>query len=64
MKLEMVQSEKSNSITSLSHGTTNWFSPVSVANELAAQHSNTWLVLAVAVAVCFRNPPPSPAPPV
>ncbi len=35
---------------------------VSAANEFAAQNSNTWLVLAVAV--CFRNPPPSPAPPV
>ncbi len=34
------------------------------ANELAARHSNTWLVLAVAVAAHFRNPPPSPAPPV
>ncbi len=32
--------------------------------ELAAKYSNTWLVLAVAVAACFRNPPPSPAPPV
>ncbi len=37
---------------------------VSAANELAAQHSNAWLVLAVAVAAHFRNPPPSPAPPV
>ncbi len=35
---------------------------VSAANEFAAQNSNTWLVLAVAVR--FRNPPPSPAPPV
>ncbi len=34
------------------------------ANELTAQHSNTWLVLAAAVAARFRNPPPSPAPPV
>ncbi len=44
MKLEMAWSEKSNQsdiIASLSHGTTNWFSPVSVANELTAQHSNT-----------------------
>ncbi len=32
------------------------------ANELTAQHSNTWLVLAVAAAACFRNPSPSPAP--
>ncbi len=37
---------------------------VSAANELTAQHSSTWLVLAVAVAASFRNPPPSPAPPV
>ncbi len=51
-------------MTSLSYGTDDWFSPVSVANELAAQHSNIWLVFAVAVAVHFRNPPPSPAPPV
>ncbi len=36
----------------------------SAANELAAQHSHSWLVLAVAVTVLFRNPPPSPAPPV
>ncbi len=43
-------------MTSLSNGTADWFSPVSVANELAAQHSNTWLVFAVAVAH-FRNPP-------
>ncbi len=27
-------------MTSLSHGTADWFSPVSVANELTAQHSN------------------------
>ncbi len=40
----------------------DWFSSVSVANELAAQHSHTWLVFAVAAH--FRNPPPSPAPPV
>ncbi len=32
-------------MTSLSHGTSDWFSPVSVANELAAQHSNTWQCL-------------------
>ncbi len=37
---------------------------VSAANELAAKHSNTWLVLAVYVAVRLRNPPTSPAPPV
>ncbi len=35
-----------------------------VANELAAQHSNTWLVFALAVAAHFRNPPPSQASPV
>ncbi len=51
-------------MTSLSRGTADWFSPVSVANELAAQHSNTWVVLSVTVPVHFRNPPPSPAPPV
>ncbi len=55
---------QSDLMTSLSHGTADWFSPVSVANELSAQHSNIWLVLAVAVEACFRNPPPSPAPPV
>ncbi len=31
---------------------------VAAANEIAAQHSNTWLVLAVAATVHFRNPPP------
>ncbi len=36
-------------MTSLSHGTADWFSSVSVANELSAQHSNIWLVLVVAV---------------
>ncbi len=41
-----------------SHGTADWFSPLSVANELAAQHSNKWLVQ---FAACFSNPPPSPA---
>ncbi len=34
-----------------SHVIADWFSPVSVANELAAQHSNIWLMLVVAVAV-------------
>ncbi len=43
-----------------SHSTTDWFILVSVAFK----HSNTWLVLDVAVAAHFRNPPPSPAPPV
>jgi len=32
--------------------------------QIVAQHSKTWLVLAVAVSAHFRNPPPSPAPPV
>ncbi len=55
---------QSDIITSLSHGTADWSSPVSVANELTAQHSNIWLVFAVAVVAFFINPPPSPAPPV
>jgi len=37
---------------------------VSVVNDLAAQHSNTCLLFAVAVQCTFRNPPPPPAPPV
>ncbi len=32
--------------------------------QIAAQHSKTCLVFAVAVAAHIRNPPPSPAPPV
>ncbi len=36
-------------MTSLSHSTADWFSPVSVANELSARHSNIWLVFFVAV---------------
>ncbi len=52
---------QSDLMTSLAHGTADWFSPVSVANELTAQYSNTWLLFVVAVR---RNPPPSPAPPV
>ncbi len=62
----MAQSHRSqyDKLTSLPHSTADWFSPVSVANELAGQHSNTWLVIAVAVAAHFRNSPPSPAPPV
>ncbi len=36
---------------------------VSAGNELA-QYSNTLLVLVVAIAACFRNPPPASAPPV
>ncbi len=51
---------QSDLMTSLSHGTADWISPISVANELTAQHSN--IRLALTVAVC--NPPPSPAPPV
>ncbi len=31
---------QSDIMTSLSHGTADWFSLASVANELAAQHSN------------------------
>ncbi len=46
-----------------SQGAADWFF-VSAANEPSAQYSNTRLVFAVAVAVRFRNPPPSPAPPV
>ncbi len=38
---------------------TRWRSPIG-----AAQHSNTWLVFAVPVPVCYRNPPSSPAPPI
>ncbi len=40
---------QSDLMTSLSHGTTDCFFPASVANELSAQHSNTWLLIAVAV---------------
>ncbi len=36
-------------MTSLSYGSADWFSHVSVANELIAQYSNTWLPFAVAV---------------
>ncbi len=57
----MVQSDRSNSIWH-NYIIITWRSWsvlfVSAANELAAQHSNTWLVLAVAVAARFRNPPP------
>ncbi len=62
----MVQSNRSNS--NWHNDIITWLSWlvifVSAANELAAQHSFTWLVLAVAIAACFRNPPTSPAPPV
>ncbi len=40
----------------------SWLVSFHISSQLAAQHSNTRLVLAVAA--CFRNPPPSPAPPV
>ncbi len=40
---------QSDLMTSSSHGTADWFSPVSVANELTAQYSNTWLLFGVAV---------------
>ncbi len=40
---------QSDLMTSLSYGSADWFSPVSVANELTAQYSNTWLSFAVAV---------------
>ncbi len=46
-----------------SQGAADWFF-VSAANELSAQYSNTWLVFAVVVAVHFRNPPLSSAPPI
>ncbi len=61
MKLKMVQLiglAQSDIMTLLQYGTADWFSPVSVANELAAQDSNTWLMFAVAIAVHFSNPPP------
>ncbi len=62
----MAQSNRTQSaiMTSLSHGAADWSFFISAANVLAAQNSNNWLVLALAVAVHFRNPPPSPAPPV
>ncbi len=40
---------QSDLMTSLSYGSADWFSPVSVAIELIAQYSNTWLSFAVAV---------------
>ncbi len=45
-------------MTSLSQVTTDWFSLVSVANELAAQHSNICIMFAVVDEAHFRNPPP------
>ncbi len=43
---------QSDLMTSLSHGTADWCSPVSVAYELSVQHSNIGLVLIVAVLQC------------
>ncbi len=34
-------------MTLLAHDTADWVSPESVDNDLAAQHSNTWIVFAV-----------------
>ncbi len=51
-------------MTLLSHGTADWFSPVSVAYELTAPHLNIWQCFVVALAAHFKSPPPSPAPPV
>ncbi len=52
---------QSDLMTSLSHGTADWFSPESVANELAAQHSNIWLVLTVAVCRVLQKPSTFPS---
>ncbi len=52
---------QSDLMTSLSHGTADWFSPLSVANELSAQHSNIWLVLAVAVRSVLQKPSTFPS---
>ncbi len=52
---------QSDLMTSLSHGTADWLSPVSVANELSAQHSNIWLVLAVAVSSVLQKPSTFPS---
>ncbi len=46
---------QSDLMTSLSHGTADWFSPVSVANELTAQYYNTWLLFAVAVCSALQK---------
>ncbi len=48
-------------MTSSSHGTADWFSPVSVANELTAQYSNTWLLFAVAVCSVLQKPSTFPS---
>ncbi len=47
---------QSDLMSSLSHDTADWFSPVSVANELTAQYSNTWLLFAVAVSSALQKP--------
>ncbi len=52
---------QSDLMTSLSHGTADWFSPVSVANELSAQHSNIWLVFVVAVCSVLQKPSTFPS---
>ncbi len=52
---------QSDQMTSLSHGTSDWFSPVLVANELSAQHSNIWLVLVVAVRSMLQKPSTFPS---
>ncbi len=52
---------QSDLMTSLSHGTADWFSPVSVANELSAQHSHIWLVLVVAVCSVLQKPSTFPS---
>ncbi len=52
---------QSDLMTSISHGTADWFSPVSVANELTAQYSNTWLLFAVAVSSALQKPSTFPS---
>ncbi len=52
---------QSDVMTSLSHGTADWFCPVSVANELTAQYSNTWLLFAVAVCSTLQKPSTFPS---
>ncbi len=44
-----------------SHVTADWFSPVSVANELAAHHSSTWLMFVVAVCSALQKPSTFPS---
>ncbi len=52
---------QSDLMTSLSYGTADRFSPVSVANELTAQYSNTWLLFAVAVSSALQKPSTFPS---